>query len=300
MFPRLSLFAGALAAFAALIAVACGGDAATETETPVISATVAAATATPPPPAATSPAATATATATSAPTATATVKPAVSPAGEKPQVLWMLRDHGGTNLAVVRLATNTETTAVLSVFGSPGQQTGVEPQTDANFAKEHTISIPLGMAGPVALRVTATDRSGQQANAILEYGSVIVGTQYFGRAPGFTPKLTLSEPFRGIVSWEAISASTELPLGTVQIFGKEPGCTTAQQCQATLKATATQDTRTLREGYETHAVPVVLPDSPARDFQLLITIAFELEGQSRSTTFYQLDIPATRAAAGSN
>jgi len=139
----------------------------------------------------------------------------------------MARDHGGANLAVVRFATNVETTAVLSVFGSPGQPTGVEPQADANLAKEHIISTPLGFGTPVAISITVTDKGGRKAGAVLEYGDTIVGNQYWGRTPGFTPKFTLTAPFRGTATWDAISSSTPLPLGSVQVYGKPVGCTAA-------------------------------------------------------------------------
>lgn len=293
--PALGLFA----LIAALALLACGGGNDDE-DTPTATSTPLAATASPTATVTRTATATPTSTATPSPTPTATAASTPTPPPEKPRVLWMLRDHGGTNLAVVRFGTNVETTAVLSVFGSPGQPTGVDPQPDATLAKEHTISIPLGLGGtPLGISLTVTDKNGAKAGAILEYGSVIVGTQYFGRTPASMPKFTFSAPYRGTATWDAIGSSTPLPLGSVQIFGKQPACTTAQQCQATLKATATEDTRTLHEGYESHSIPVTLPDTPAQDFQLLYTVIID-NGQQPVSIFYQLDIPAPRAAAGTN
>lgn len=291
----------ALIAAVSLAAIACGGGS-DDNDTPTATATPLVATGTASPNATVTRTATATPTSTATPSPTPTVTAASTPTPppEKPRVLWMLRDHGGTNLAVVRFGTNVETTAVLTVFGSPGQPTGVDPQPDATLAREHTISIPLGLGGTaLGISLTVTDKNGAKAGAILEYGDTIVGTQYFGRTADSRPKFTFSAPYRGAATWQAISSSTPLPLGSVQIFGKQPACTTAQQCQSTLKATATEDTRTLIEGAESHSIPVTLPDTPAQDFQLLYTVIID-NGQQPVSIFYQLDIPAPRAAAGTN
>ncbi|MBX7112064.1 MAG: hypothetical protein K1X87_09515 [Dehalococcoidia bacterium] len=286
-----------IALAAAVLALACGGGG-DDNATPTATATPLVATATATPTATRTATPTPSATPTATPTATAS--PTSTPAPEKPRVLWMLRDHGGTNLAVVRFATNVETTAVLGVFGSPGEPTGIDPQPDGTLAKEHAISIPLGLNGtPLGISLTVTDKNGQKAGAILEYGNTIVGLQYFGRTPTSMPKFTFTAPYRGTATWDALSGTTALPLGSIQVFGKQPACTTAQQCQATLKATATEDTRTLHEGYESHSIPVTLPDTPAQDFQLLYTVIID-NGQQPVSIFYQLDIPATRAAAGTN
>ncbi|MGE0135942.1 MAG: hypothetical protein AB7L91_11385 [Dehalococcoidia bacterium] len=300
MHQRLRPATLALIALVVVLVSACGGGdddpTPTATSTPLVATT-----------ATLTPTATRTATATPTPTPspTPTPTPSATPAGptptppaERARVLWMLRDHGGTNVAVVRFATNVDTVATLTVFGSPGEPTGVEPQTDSTFAKEHTIATPLALGTPVAISVTVTDRNGYKAGAVLEYGNVIVGLQYFGRAPGFTPEFTWTAPYEGTATWDAISTSTPLPLGRVQVFGKRAGCTTAEQCQATLQATATEDTRTLHEGYESHSVPVTLPTTPAQDFQLLYTVIID-NGLQPVSIFYQRDLLAAEAAVGS-
>jgi hypothetical protein len=229
-----------------------------------------------------------------APGATSTPTPAVG----KPRVLWMLRSSGGTNLAVVRFATNVETTAVLSLSASPGTQTFVDPQPAPTFAKEHTISIPLGQGVPVFLSLEVTDHEDRKAVASLETGATIVGTQYWGRAEGFRPVFTWTGPFKGTATWSNIlGAPPAPPDGTVQIFGKKAGCTTAEQCQAAPISVATNDTRTTFEGGEKHTIPLSLPSTPDQDFQLLYTVIIDNGGQVISL-FYQRDVLRAAAVAG--
>jgi len=230
-----------------------------------------------------------------------TTRPPASP--DKPRVLWMLRDHGGANLAIVRFAANTEVTAVLSLAGAPGQPAGVDPQTVTAFATEHTISIPLGLAPgaavPASLTLEVTDRMGAKATATLEYGDTIVGTQYWARAEDARPAFTWTAPFEGAATWTNLVDDGARPsAGSVQLFGKRAACTTAEQCTPAPLATFTEDTRTPLEGAEAHSIPVELPQTPDQDFQLLYTATFD--AAEPVSLFYQLDIPRSAAVAGRN
>lgn len=220
---------------------------------------------------------------------------------ERPRVLWMLRDHGGANLAVVRFATNVETTATLSLIGSPGQPAGIEPRTESTFATRHTISIPLGPApgAPIAafLSVEVTDRRGAKATAHLEYGDSIAGTDYWARIDGERPAFVWTAPFKGNATWTDIVGSAAPPV-SVQLFAKPAGCTAAEQCLATPVATFSADSPTLIEGGQRHSVPVELPPTPDQDFQLLYTAT--VDGGQAHTLFYQRDIPSSAAIAGPN
>lgn len=222
------------------------------------------------------------------------------PPGEKPQILWMLRDHGGTNVAVVRFATNVEVTAVLSVLAAPGQPPVAEPQTATAFAREHTLSTPLAaMPGstsqPTFLALEVTDRHGAKATASLEYGDTITGTQYWSGAEGERPAFTWTAPFKGNATWTAITEAPSPPV-SVQAFARPAGCTTAEQCAPTPIAGFSADTRTPIEGAERHSIPVELPPTPEQDFHLLYT-AF-IDGDQPTWHFYQRDIPRSAAAAG--
>jgi hypothetical protein len=244
-------------------------------------------------------AATSTGTGTPAGATATGTQPPTTP--EKPRVLWMLRDHGGANLAVVRFAANVEVTAVLNLASTPGQPTGIDPQTDAAFATQHTMSIPLSLApaAPVPAFHTheVTDHQGAKATATLEYGDAIVGTQYWGRTEGTRPAFAWSAPFKGNATWSNILGAPPAPgPGTVQLFAKRAGCTTAEQCAPTLLTTFTQDTRTPFEGGERHGIPVDLPPTPDQDFQLLYTTT--IDAAQTTTFFYQRDIPRTAAVAG--
>lgn len=264
------------------------------TLTPSPTATIEASATPTTPPATTAPGATPT-----SPPATPTPAPAQNPTTEKPRVLWMLRSSGGTNLAVVRFATNVDTTAVLSLSATPGTPTGVDPQTDANFAREHTISIPLGQANvPTSISLDVTDRQGGKATANLEAGATIVGTQYWARTDAFKPAFAWTAPFKGTATWNNILGSPPgPPAGSIQVFAKKAGCTTAEACQATFVGAATNDTRNTFEGGEKHTIPVELPSSPDQDFQLLYSVIIDNGGQVISL-FYQRDVPRAAAAAG--
>jgi hypothetical protein len=291
--PRYGLrtLAGALVLASALLLLACEPDSdapsiggllkTTLTPTPTTTALLTAVTGTP---------------AATAASGTPTPAPA-----EKPRVLWMLRDHGGSNVAVVRFAANEEVTAVLSLVGSPGQPpTGVDPQTDADFAAEHTLSIPLGVAPgtppPAFLNLEVTDRQGTKATATLEYGDTIVGTQFWAQAEG-KPAFAFTAPFKGAATWtNLVGQGAQPPPGVVQLFGKVAGCTTAEQCPAGLLATFTEDTPAPAAGGESHSIPVELPPTPDQDFQLLYTSI--ADGDQAVSYFYQRDIARSAAVAG--
>jgi hypothetical protein len=229
----------------------------------------------------------------------AQASPAPGP-GMKPHVLWMLRDHGGTNLAVVRFAASVEVSAVLTVLGGSGQPVGVEPQTTTTYAREHTISTPLSpMPGsaspPTFLSLEVTDRHGAKASAALEYGNAIAGTQYWARTDDQRPAFTWTAPFRGNATWTNIAGPTSPPV-SVQVFAKRAGCTTAEQCAPAPVAAFSTDTRTPLEGAERHSIPVDLPATPEQDFQLLYTVF--IDGDQPASLFYQRDIPRSAAVAG--
>ncbi len=229
--------------------------------------------------------------ATSSPERTATSAPIARPAtstGEQPRVLWMLRDHGGTDLAVVRFATNVEAIATLSLVGSPGEPAGVGPRTDTTFATQHTMSIPLapasGVPQPTFLSLEVTDRQGATASATLEYGDTIAGLQYWARIDGERPAFVWTAPFKGNATWTSIVGGAAPPV-SVQLFAKPAGCAPAEQCLATPVATFAADSPTLIERAQRHSIPVELPPTPAQDFQLLYTaVVDDAPSPSRCST----------------
>ena len=227
--------------------------------------------------------------AVASPTATgpAAVTTAVKAANEGPRVLWMLREHAGPGLITVRFVTDVETTAVLSMAPRAGDFSTVEPQEDRAFATVHTISIPLGER-PAFASVEVTDRKGRKGTGALEYRTVVSEQYWSGGSTA--PKVQINQ---GTVLAIWTNRRGELSgKGTVQLFAKKPGCTTADACQAEPAGIFAADAPQGGATFETHTIPFKL-DS-LRDWRVLITAPVIVNtGGALIARFYQVDVAAS-------
>ncbi|MFN0146290.1 MAG: hypothetical protein ACKVT1_07255 [Dehalococcoidia bacterium] len=241
-----------------------------------------------PPSAAGTPPATATTSQPAAtPPAPAGTPTAVKPANEGPRVLWMVRDRAGPGVIVVRFATDVETTAVLSMAVKAGDTPAVEPQEDRTFAKSHTISIPLGEK-PAFASVEVTDRQGRTGTGALEHGALVANDYWSGGSSA--PNLKINQ---GTVLAIWTNRRGELAgKGTVQLFAKKPGCTTAEVCLGEPAGVFAADAPQGGASFETHTIPFRL-DSGS-DWQVILTApVFVGAGGKPAARFYQVDVRAS-------
>lgn len=200
----------------------------------------------------------------------------------------MVMDHAGTGVVAVRLATDVETTAVVSVHGRVGEpRDPIEPVSDTKPATSHTLSTPTGMTDFV-VQVIVTDAKGKSGIGELESGAII-GMQYWARFDT-APKITYNGKLAATGTWSNLRGDPgSPPTGRVIMLTKKAGCTTADLCQGEVVKTVTQDTTGGDATSTSHSIPFAFPDR-THDFQVLF--AAEPVTGSNVTLFYQFDVLA--------
>ena len=207
----------------------------------------------------------------------------------------MLVEFVAPGVAAVRVETDVDTTAVLNLFGRPGEVNNTRPEEDKTLSKSHTISIPIVGIRP-GYSVTVKDKEGRQGTGILERpleGTDVVGTQFFGRGAS-RPGVAFQAGRKGTVIWTNLLGAEAPFAGLVRLYAKPNTCTRAQECPVTLVQTFTTDTIGGDKVSATHAVPIAFPDTPNVDFRVLVVGRERPLGTAARplSYFYQLDVPA--------
>lgn len=220
----------------------------------------------------------ATETATPAPassTATAATSPTTA-ATAGPRINWMLVEPAGAGAVTVRIETDVPTTATLTTFRAPGEDSGSgDPnarESDTTLSVLHTLSIGTG-GKPSGYLVEVADARGRAAIGSLESGAV-VGAQYFGKGTN-TSKVTLAAGRKAVVTWTNLKQipGTATESGRVIVFAKKAGCTVAEACVGALQSGISSDQPGGDANGETHSATLTIPaasGADAQDYQLLI------------------------------
>lgn len=134
------------------------------------------------------------------------------------------------------------------------------------------------------------DAKGRKGLATLEQGEVF-GSQYWGRFE-FSPKLTMDGGRKATAMWTNLRGEDTPTPGTVQLFAKKGGCTTAEACQASFVQSFGGDTPGTDLVATSHKVAIAFP-AGTQDFQVLLTgaIFFRPDGLV-DAHFYQVDAAA--------
>jgi hypothetical protein len=200
-------------------------------------------------------------------------------------VLEVTRDHGGPGVTVIRFTTDVPTTARVTAAGGPGNASGIA-ESDDTLAEHHTISL---RAGPVsAYNITVTSATGQQGSATIQT-ELLESDAYFETGTG-APKLSWLPERHGFVTWAFQWETRPQPQfpGSVRVYRKPVGCTTAQACVPEFVPAASAATDFGSSGSLARAGVVFLDRSA--NFMVIIGALAAPGSEASVGVFYQFDV----------